>query len=989
MTTHSDFLIGRIALERGMLSVDQLAECLADQKFSPSSGSLGTIMLRKGLIRQRDLDALLEEQKKRLAEALDLSDPKLEDALLGRLLIKQGLVKEAQLYECLRAGAELGERGEKAPRLGELLVRKGYLTTDAVDRILPPMNRKDRFLCPKCGTQFSSLGGDDSRFPACKQCGAILEKRERTGRPGETTETIRVDLPEDAAKVAKDPTRQFGGGKYLLVQEVGHGGMGVVWKAWQTDLKRYVAVKILIGTMWTDVELKRFYREAQLAASLSHPNIASIYELGAHEGKHYMVMEFVEGDSVAKLMTPVASKAGTQRLIKQLPARKAIEIIRDAALAVDYAHTKKIIHRDLKPHNIMVQKADGRVFVMDFGLAKPIRKEDSITLSDAIVGTPQYMSPEQARGDTVDQRTDVFSLGSVLYHVLTSKPPFDGHSPGEIMMSVFADDPPPMRKLNPRIHADVETICLKALDKDRDRRYETARSFADDLGRYLEGEPITARPLSTRERAWKEIRRHPLHLAMAMAAVAAVVLISILLLVQHVQTQMKIEDFAREAHDAFSAGRYDQAKAFWDKVLTLSPEDPVALEEWRRADEKTEDPVRMLREQRELQRRVIKANHSEAEALIKAGKYQRALGLTLQILAFDPNDPEALRRKGFCEVALEAEETKMEASIAEKDAKLVEQRRKEDELKLQRLARINAFPDYHRASQLVEDAARMRLQDEAGSGFTIAEVQEKYQEARRALTLAIEKDKTYAEALYFRGRVRHRLGEYDFAELDFKEAWDYSSDSIPVALAAATSQLAIYTLYRHTIPEVLDAKSRDAALARMEAWAQKAEKTPKAQSAFEHWSARTLIEFKEGRYPASKQSLSYVKHEGRANYFYYFANAAISVELGDWRAAHQDLTKALDLEPTALEARCLRAVVRSHTEDFTNALTDAKKAVEIAPARSPFTWLVYVLRAHIYHELHENDAAAVDLEKAGALEKTQASSIRVLKNRWRPTGSGK
>jgi predicted RNA-binding Zn-ribbon protein involved in translation (DUF1610 family) len=184
----------------------------------PSSGTLGTIMLRKGLIKQRDLDALLEEQKKRLAEALDLSDPKLEDALLGRLLIKQGLVKEAQLYECLRAGAELGEKGEKAPRLGELLVRKGYLTTDAVDRILPPITRKDRFICPKCGTHFSSLGGDDSRFPTCKQCGAVLEKRERTGVRARPPETMRVDLPWDAAKVAKDPTRQFAGGKYLLVR---------------------------------------------------------------------------------------------------------------------------------------------------------------------------------------------------------------------------------------------------------------------------------------------------------------------------------------------------------------------------------------------------------------------------------------------------------------------------------------------------------------------------------------------------------------------------------------------------------------------------------------------------------------------------------------------------------------------------------------------------------------------------------------------------
>src|SRR5258706_7047229 len=182
MTTHSDFLIGRIALERGLVSVDQLAEALNDQKGQPA-GSLGVTLLRKGLIKQRDLDVLLEEQKRRLADALDLSDPKLEDALLGRLLIKQGLVKEAQLYECLRASAELGEKGEKAPRLGELLVRKGYLTTDAVDRIFP-VARKDRFLCPKCGTHFSSLGGDENPFPTCKQGGAVLQHRPRTGKQG-------------------------------------------------------------------------------------------------------------------------------------------------------------------------------------------------------------------------------------------------------------------------------------------------------------------------------------------------------------------------------------------------------------------------------------------------------------------------------------------------------------------------------------------------------------------------------------------------------------------------------------------------------------------------------------------------------------------------------------------------------------------------------------------------------------------------------------
>jgi Tfp pilus assembly protein PilF len=226
------------------------------------------------------------------------------------------------------------------------------------------------------------------------------------------------------------------------------------------------------------------------------------------------------------------------------------------------------------------------------------------------------------------------------------------------------------------------------------------------------------------------------------------------------------------------------------------------------------------------------------------------------------------------------------------------------------------------------------------------------------------------------------MGEYELAELDFKEAWDYSSDSIPVALAAATSQLAIYVLHQHALPDVRNPQSREAALARLEAWAQKAEKSNKTQSAFEHWSARTLIEFRAGRYAAAAQSLAYVKHEGRANYFFHFMNACIHSELGDWRAAHQDLSSALELEPTALEARYLRAVVRLRTDDLTNAMSDAKKSVEIAPARSPITWLIYVQRAQIQHELHENEAATADLEKAGGLAGLMAGMVNTLKNRW-------
>jgi tetratricopeptide (TPR) repeat protein len=549
------------------------------------------------------------------------------------------------------------------------------------------------------------------------------------------------------------------------------------------------------------------------------------------------------------------------------------------------------------------------------------------------------------------------------------------------MMSVLADDPAPMRKLNPRIHEDVETICLKALDKDRDRRYESARAFADDLTRYLDGEPISARPLSTRERWWKELRRRPLHLALALASMGAVILIALIFTVQHFQTRIKIEEFAREGHEAFAQGKYGEARTWWDKVLTLEPEDQVALEEWRRADERAEDPVRMLREQQDLQRRLIKANHTEAEALLKAGKYQRALGLTLQILAFDPNDPEALKRKNFCEAALADEEHKTEAAIAKKDQELIDRETKEKELKRQRLMRINAMPGYHRARELAEEAKGMRLQDEAGTGFTIADVQDKYQEAKKALTSALETDKTYAEALYFRGQIRHRLGEFDFAENDFKEAWDYSSDSIPVALAAAMSQLAIFTIEVHAPVEVRDAARRDKVLARLEYWALKAEKTPKPQSASEHWIAKALIEFREARYAAAAESLGYIQRESRANYFFHFLNASIHAQLGNWRAAQQDLSSALELEPTALESRYLRAVVRIHTEDLTNALSDAKKAVEIAP-RGPITWLVYVLRGQINHDLRLTEEAVTDLATAGSLAGNMAGTVNTMRNRW-------
>jgi serine/threonine protein kinase/Tfp pilus assembly protein PilF len=801
----------------------------------------------------------------------------------------------------------------------------------------------------------------------------------RPDRKGDTTEMLKLELPEDVAAAWKDPSRRFAGGRYVLIREAGHGGMGQVWKAWQRDLRRYVAVKILIGTMWTETELKRFYREAQLAASLSHPNIASIYEVGSEDSKHFMVMEFVEGDSLAKLMTPAAPRQGTQRALKGLSPRKAIEILREAALAADFAHSKQIIHRDLKPHNIMVQKADGRVFVMDFGLAKPIRKEDSITLSDAIVGTPQYMSPEQARGEPVDRRTDVFSLGAVLYHALTSRAPFDGNSPAEIMMAVLADDPTSPRRLNPRVHTDVETIVMKALDKDPERRYDTAKALADDLGRWLDGEPISARPLSRSERLWREIRRKPLQATLAGAGLAALLLIGSIFAFQSLLTGWKVQDFLSQAREAYKAGRYVVAQGYCEKALAFNERHPEARELWELANEKSQDPERQLQKEKRLKEQVIRRNHREADVNLQAGRYQEALGLTLQILAFDPNDAEAIRRRIACEEALAREARERDLLKERLDESEEAARLQREEIARQRLARINAFGDYHRARQAVEDGARMRLQDESGTGFTIAEVKEKYQEARDALTRALGRDKTYAEALHFRGQVQLRLGEYELAEKDFREASQYSSDSGPVAFGAAISQLILYMLHTHGTAEIDSRAGREAALKGLGGWADKADRV---QNTFERFSLKALQDFRRRDLPAALDKLETIRPLGRADYAFHLMLASIQMESGEWRKANQTLGTALELEPTALESRILRAVVRLHVEDLSGARVDAEKAVDAAPPTPSVAYLAYLVRARVMQEARETERALSDLRRAGGMAGSQSAAIHSLHQKW-------
>ncbi len=417
------------------------------------------------------------------------------------------------------------------------------------------------------GVENGKVGPDDST-------GADAETVDVN--PGvDQDQTLTPPSPKMAAAAIKPPSKSgedFTGkqlGEYLVLELIARGGMGVVFKARQLGLNRIVALKMIrSGALADDAEVLRFYAEAESAARLDHPGIVPIYDVGQVGGHHYFSMGYVEGSSLADDLRD-----------GPLLPRRAAEIIRAVAAAVEYAHEQGIIHRDLKPANVLMD-SQGRARVTDFGLAKIVEGDSDLTATGQVLGTPSYMAPEQAAGrtDTLDRRVDVYSLGAMLYCLLVGRPPFQAASPLETIKQVLEQEPVPPRLLNPEVNRDLETICLKCLEKDRSERFSTAQELVEELDRFLEGKPIRSRRVGRAVRAYRWCRRNPMTAAFSASIVLLIaVAVFAVVVANYASRAGQISDLSQELEERFAeptltSNYLESIEELLDRLQEISPE---------------------------------------------------------------------------------------------------------------------------------------------------------------------------------------------------------------------------------------------------------------------------------------------------------------------------------------------------------------------------------------------------------------------------------
>ncbi|HEX2473934.1 MAG TPA: protein kinase, partial [Lacipirellulaceae bacterium] len=559
-------------------------------------------------------------------------------------------------------------------------------------------------------------------------------------------------------------------GDYELLSEAGRGGMGVVFKARERRLNRIVALKmILAGRLADKAHVERFYTEARAAARLQHPGIVPVYEADEQDGQHFLAMAFVEGSDLAELV-----RGGP------LAPAQATTIIQSAAEATHYAHQQGVIHRDLKPQNILIDH-DGRPHITDFGLAKDARAGGATTTTGMVLGTPNYMAPEQITGrpENIGPAADVYSLGATLYHLLTGQPPFRAAGPIEALNNLVDREPAPPRSLNPTIPKDLETICLACLRKNPQRRYHSAGELARDLERWLNREPIRARRVTRREKVWLWCRRKPAFASLIVTLVA--VSLGAIAVAVEVYWRHRAETLVEQLLSADMA----DVPSIAGQLATYGGRAGPLLHDAFAAAEASSDAKKQLRAAlalRELERGQVDflrdravAIFERADAHARRGEWKQAAVLLDQAIALHPDEIDWLA----CSAKLRLYEGDVAGYTQRCREMLAHNGGTDQSVIAHQIANTVLLvpdpvgePEQH--LQIAKVAARSLQYAHVRTLAMVHFRQGRYDEAKKLLERAARAHAGYGKALtlYFLAMAHHQLGEKDAARQRLQGAND-------------------------------------------------------------------------------------------------------------------------------------------------------------------------------------------------------------------------
>jgi serine/threonine protein kinase/Tfp pilus assembly protein PilF len=803
----------------------------------------------------------------------------------------------------------------------------------------------------------------------------------RQTQPGEITSISKHPYVEPWLKQIEKTTYypQPAGkvfGKYQIEKKLGQGGMGVVYLALDTESSQKVALKIML--LKGDMAIERFNREAKAASKLQHSNIIRVYEVGKIDKYHYLTMDYVNGPSLEQ----VANKNN-----KELSQDRIAEIIRDIALALHYAHSQGIVHRDIKPSNILLDSA-GNAYLTDFGLAKETTEsERSLTVTGTIMGTPDYMSPEQAKGDKhkINRRSDVFSLGSTLYFTLTGVSPFKGKELYQTLIQVVNKDPIAPRKLVQATHPDLEAVCLKCLEKKQEDRYQTAEDMAIDLDKYLKNERVSAKAGGSLAVIYK---KNKTVVTAAVVSAAVLIIIGIIMMINSsVKTSQAISDYHLKGRNSFEREKYEEARDLYKKILALLPGDAKAKDMLHKCDtaikkrgeqanltQKTEADVkekeRLAQEIRNKAKEVLggallaSTPDDKIRIASDAVKIDGSFGDAYQVMGYAYKEKRNYKRAVDCFTKAIENSPDLESSYYERGyiTAFIDKKAAEAVADMEKVVKIN--PNSH-----------MAWFAKAVIAFTEAN----YDKTIDCFARALREKINYAEAYYALGYVYQEKDDSCNAIEKYLEAVKYKSDFVEAYLALARAYSKgmdwdnAVTNYSRVITFIPD--HIEAHLLRGDAYYNKKEPEKAIQDYSraielapnneEGYKKRVRAYLDKGDVESVLGDFNRLIEINPGSRDVYLLRGGIYCERNEFDRAIADFNKALELKSDDAEVYCKLGDAYRGKRNLAQAVESYRKAISV----DANCFNAYAARGGIYYEQKEFDSAINDFDNALNLKK--------------------